>query len=292
MQPLAKRPFSHDPPRASIGELDLGIAVSGGRSIAKRQFHRQALKIIRPHYLDDSGQVYYTIINPGGGFVGGDEYRISIEVEAGASALVTDQSATKVYRTPEDFAVQNIDLRVGDGAVLEYIPDQLILYRDADFRQQITADVHENGSLLMSEIITPGWSPDGGKFLYDLARLRNVVSVGGELDLIDNLVLTPKDPVFTSDRSLYLGGETHVATLICYDPGIDETMFEQVRELVAAHRDSAGELDASVTRTDRPGFVLRALGQRTEILQSLVLAVADHLRAKLRRQGPINLRKY
>ena len=67
--------FHHDPPREEMGVLELGIEVSGGKSIATSQYHSRALKIIRPHYLDDSGQVYYIIVNPGGGYVGGDAYR-------------------------------------------------------------------------------------------------------------------------------------------------------------------------------------------------------------------------
>ena len=115
--------FEHTPPREANGELDFTVGLSGGKSIATSQYHYAALKLIRAHYLDDSGQVYYTIVNPGGGYVGGDAYRIALDVEENASVLLTDQSAAKVYRTPDDYVVQNIDFSVARGAVLEYIPD-------------------------------------------------------------------------------------------------------------------------------------------------------------------------
>src|SRR5690625_4592050 len=47
----------------------------------------------------------------------------------------------------------------GVGAALEYVPDQLILYRDADFRQRTVVNMHPQASLFLSDIITPGWSP-------------------------------------------------------------------------------------------------------------------------------------
>src|SRR4029079_12754910 len=51
---------------APMGELALQIEHRGGRSVATHQYHRGALRVLRPHYLDDSGQVCYVIVNPGG----------------------------------------------------------------------------------------------------------------------------------------------------------------------------------------------------------------------------------
>lgn len=286
--------FTHDPPHDEMGVLELGIDVSGGKSIATSQFHSRALKIIRPHYLDDTGQVYYIIVNPGGGYVGGDAYRIRVDVAAGASCLLADQSAAKVYRTPGDFVVQNIDFTVGEGAVLEYIPNQLILYRGADFRQHLTARVHENGSLFFSDIITPGWSPDGGSFLYRQARLRNVVHVGGDLEVVDNLRLNPLDPDCGAEQDFLLGGRTHVATAVCLDPGVTPELIDDLRTLIAewVEAGAAAGVDTGVSATGRPGFIVRALGNRTQELLGLILAVANLVRGRLRGQGPMTLRQY
>ncbi|MFN3925244.1 MAG: urease accessory protein UreD, partial [Pseudarthrobacter sp.] len=49
-----------------MGELQLVISERRGRSVAAHQFHRGALRVLRPHYLDDSGQVCYVVVNPGG----------------------------------------------------------------------------------------------------------------------------------------------------------------------------------------------------------------------------------
>ena len=71
------------------------------------------------------------MVNPGGAYLGADLFVIDVEVEAGASLLLTTQSATKVYRTPGSFAEQRMTLRLGDNAQLELAPDQLIAYREA-----------------------------------------------------------------------------------------------------------------------------------------------------------------
>lgn len=42
------------------GVLKLGVTERNGRSVATSQYHEGALRILRPHYLDASGQVTYT----------------------------------------------------------------------------------------------------------------------------------------------------------------------------------------------------------------------------------------
>ncbi|OCA93678.1 urease accessory protein UreD [Actinobaculum suis] len=277
-------------PETGVLELDIGL--SGGRSIALDQYHHQAFKIIRPHYLDDSGQVYYTIANPGGGYLGGDSYRIDINVQPGASALVTDQSAAKVYRTPGNYVVQNINFSVEAGGVLEYIPDQLILYREADFRQSLVARVSSEGSLFISDVVTPGWAPDGSQFGYNQARLRNIIYVDDEPVVLDNIVIRPDDPGFAKELDFYMDGRTHFSTAICCDPGIDEDLFTLVQNEVKEYSSRFTDLNAAVTKLDKPGFMLRGLGSRTEHLLELTMLVANIVRAELRGQGKLHLRKY
>ena len=275
-------------PGATTGELELRIGISGGKSVATRQFHAGALKVVRPHYLDDSGQVYYITANPGGGYVGGDAYRIEVDVEEGASVLLTDQSATKVYRTPGTCVTQRVALRASAGGVLEYVPNQLILYRDADFRQAVRVDLDPTASVFLTDVVTPGWSPDGAQFRYRQARLRTEVRVAGRLALVDNLRIAPGEDIEMMRAPAFLGGRTHFATAICFDPEVDEALVREVRDAVRA----VGGIEASVSACDEPGFVVRAVGDRTEELMRAVHAAGNVVRRRTRGQGPIGLRQY
>ncbi|SIS54017.1 urease accessory protein [Corynebacterium appendicis CIP 107643] len=270
------------------GVLNLGIGESGGRSIARRQYHAGALKIIRPHYLDDTGQVYYTIVNPGGGYVGGDGYYQRFALEPGASAVITDQSATKVYRTPGGHVYQRMAFEVEAGGVLEYVPDQLILYRDADFRQDTVVKLAKDASFFMSEIVTPGWSPDKSIFGYEHMHLRTQVEIDGELALVDNLRIDPSSTVHPVSSMGFMGSYTHVASAICFDPQITDATLDAVRDALPS--DNGAE--SSITATDEPGFVLRAVGNRTEDLMATVLAAVNTVRSQFRGQGQLKLRQY
>ena len=280
--------FTHEPPHEETGVLELGIGIGGTKSVAKRQYHEGAFKIIRPHYLDDSGQVYYITVNPGGGYVGGDSYDIAVSVDDGASVLLTDQSATKVYRTPGSYVSQNLHFKVGAGAVLEYIPDQLILYRDADFRQHMTVEVDPEGHVFLSDIVTPGWSPDKEMFRYRQAHLRSTVRVGDKLALVDNMRIQPMEEHEEIASPTFLGENTHFATAICFDPQVDEDLIAQVRDAIS----EVEGVQASVTPTDVPGFVLRGVADRTEHLMEVVLRAAHVVRSTLRGQGKVHLRQY
>ena len=72
-----------------MGALELRVSVARQRSVATHQFHQGALRVLRPHYLDESGQVCYVMVNPGGAYLGADLFVIDVEVEDGGR-LVAD----------------------------------------------------------------------------------------------------------------------------------------------------------------------------------------------------------
>lgn len=274
-----------------VGELRLRIGRRAGKDIATAQYHQGALRVLRPHYLDGSAQVCYTIVNPGGGYLGADRYGIEVEVESGSSLLLTTQSATKVYRTPQGEATQNMVIRLGPGAVLEYVPDQLIAYREASYRQDTVVDMAADASLVLFEILTPGWSPDGKLFRYDQLRLRTEVRVEGKLAVLDNLWVRPEDQSIGSQ--LYFQEHTHVGMLLAVDARIDEQLVQLLREeAYAIAAQQRHPVSVGVSATPTAGVAVRTLGSSTESATAVMLGIVNLLRERFRGQEPLNLRKY
>jgi urease accessory protein len=280
------------PLRDLRGRLGLDVVVREGRSYVRRQSHSGMLRVIRPHYLDGSGQPCLTMINPGGGYFGGDDYRIDVHVGEGASLLLTDQSATTVYKTPGDYCLQEVNVSLGPGAVLEYLPSQVIPYRDATYHQHTRVAMDPTASFLAAEIITPGWSPDRSLFEYDEVRLRTAISVGGRPALLDNLLVRPGSGSHEADALLFLEGMTHLGTLTAIDARIDDEVLDLVRRTLAERTaDSSRPLRAGATRTEGPGLAVRVIGTHTDDIVACLHAVANLLRARWREQGPLRLRK-
>lgn len=273
------------------GELRLHIERRSGMDAATQQFHQGALRILRPHYLDDTAQVCYTIVNPGGGYLGADQYGVDISIGEAASLLLTTQSATKIYRTPQGQAHSQMRIKLAEDAVLEYLPDQLIAYQDASFGQETIVEMSQSSSLVMFEVITPGWSPEGELFQYENIRLRTEVHVDGVLAVLDNLSVQPSNQNIGS--MLYLQDFTHVGMLLAIDQRINTHMLESLREIayeVAAQQPEP--VHVGISETAVAGLSVRTLGYSTECSTAVLMSVVNELRRRLRGQASVQLRKY
>ena len=275
------------------GRLELGVSVRGGRSVASRQFHEGALRVLRPHYLDESGQVCYVMVNPGGAYLGADLVVIDVEVEAGADLLLTTQSATKIYRTPGSFAEQRMRIKLGEGSRLELVPDHLIAYREASYRQNSHISLHPTSSLVMAEVVTPGWSPDGASFKFEEVRLRNEIWIdthnGEKLLALDNLLIRP--PVNDVTGMGFMEGFSHLGSLVVVDPRVDQGLADEMDRL-AKDFDAYTGVSLTATIAGSAGLVLRSLSNSTEELNNLLGACTGVLRERWHGQAPLNLRKY
>jgi urease accessory protein len=280
-------------PQSPMGVLELQVAVRQGRSVAAHQFHQGALRVLRPHYLDDSGQVCYVVVNPGGAYLGADLFVLHVEVGDGADLLLTTQSATKVYRTPGSFAEQRMAVRLGEGARLELMPDQLIAYREASYRQNTSFTLRPSSSLVMAEVVTPGWSPDGAAFRYKELRLRNDIRVetprGTQQLALDNLLIRPPSADVTGVG--FMEGFSHLGSLIVVDPRVDQALADDLHRITTA-RDALTGISLTRSIAGTTGLVLRSLSNSTGELNLLLGACTSLLRERWHGQEPLNLRKH
>ena len=279
--------------RAPMGELVLRVALRGQRSVAAHQYHQGALRVLRPHYLDDSGQVCYVVVNPGGAYLGADLFLMDVEVGDGADLLLTTQSATKVYRTPGSFAEQRMTVRMGEGARLELMPDQLIAYREASYRQRTNVTLRPSSSLVMAEVVTHGWSPDGAAFRYEELRLRNEIWVGtnegSQLLALDNLLIRPPSGDVTGMG--FMEGFSHLGSLVVVDARVDQALADELHSITSAHDALTGiSLTRSIAGTT--GLVLRSLSNSTGEVNLLLGACTSLIRERWHGQEPLNLRKH
>jgi urease accessory protein len=107
-----------------------------------------------------------TICSPSGGVLRGDHLSIEVQVDAGARLRLETQSATRLYAMPDGSAQARSLYKVGAGAFLEHIPDPLIPYAGASFRQSSIWEVHESATLIVGEVIAAGREARGEKASY------------------------------------------------------------------------------------------------------------------------------
>lgn len=240
------------------GDLRLKCAKKTGKTIMEEAYFEGALKVTRPVYLDESGKAYIYVMNPGGGYVDGDTYRIQIQLEAGAEVLLTTQSSTKIYKTPETPVLQTMDIVLKEGSVFEYMPDSVIAYPQARFKQKLVVHMEKGASLVCSDIYTPGWAPDGSWFRYDTIQARMDIYLDQQLVVYDHLKLQPEQDLTALGS---LEGYTHLGSMIIIDETMDQEAVDHLQQILPEGRIGLSSLMV-------PGVSIRMLAHRTQDIES------------------------
>lgn len=270
-----------------IGTLRLNVENRFGKTVAKNVYFQGALKLMRPVYHDDSGQVCYYIINPGGGYLDGDHYKMEFTLEEEAKMTLTTQSATKVYKTPKSHAFQETEIVMKPGSYLEYIPDPLIAYRDARYKQKNIIRMDKSATLLYSDIITPGWSPDGKEFSYEEIKLLNEIYVDDELAVFDHVKLTP--PSQKMDGIGNMEGFTHLGSMIVIGEKTNNQLLDRLYQVINANTD---KYTAGISMLPVPGFTIRVLANLTQTIEGIFSECQHIITEEWFGKKPQSLRKY
>src|ERR687886_2110969 len=155
-----------------IGALTLRLEQDSenGKTAVKEQYSKVPLFTQRALYLEESlpSMAYIYVISPSGGILQGDRYRIDIKLKNSAYAHITTQGATRIYRMENNYATQIVNVIVDDGCYFEFVPDQIIPYKNSRFYQTVNLNVHDNATMIYSEIIVPGRVATGESFEYDI----------------------------------------------------------------------------------------------------------------------------
>ena len=72
--------------------------------------------------------------------------------------------------------------------------------------------MEKGATFLYSDIITPGWSPDGEQFSYDMLQLINEIYMEDELVVYDHIKLNPVDQ--NMEAIGFMEGYSHLGSMI------------------------------------------------------------------------------
>ncbi|WP_406054412.1 urease accessory protein UreD [Kribbella sp. NBC_00889] len=274
-----------------LGVLDLALAPRAGCTRVVRQYQRSPLYAYRPIYLDPvrPDMAFVFLQQQGDGFVQGDRYRVDVDCSPGSAVHLTTQAATKVFRARDNFATQLVNLHVGAGGVLEYLPDPVIPFRGSRLYQRTCLTVAQDATVILGEILLPGRTAHNEAHVYDVYWADTEVrDVDGALLFADTLRLRPgqiDDPTSPG----VLGGFDVLASLyvICASTSASD--------LVALLRDALADVPevlAGVTELPAGrGAAVRVLGHTSRAVQAAVHAAWDRARTEVLGAPAPNLRK-
>lgn len=135
--------------------LDLEFTRKGARTLLTGNRHTGPLAVQRPFYPED-GVCHSCILHPPGGVVGGDLLEINVTANPQAETLITTPGATKFYRSSGQAGVQDQHLQVKEGGVLEWFPQDTILFPGAEARLYSRVDIESSGKFTGWEVLCLG----------------------------------------------------------------------------------------------------------------------------------------
>lgn len=168
------------------------------------------------------------LVNTGGGMTGGDSLDVSIIAEAESQALVTTQSAEKVYRSSGDTARLSTKIELESGANFAWLPQETILFSGARVARELHVSLPEKAIFLGAESVVFGRSASGeilGQgYFSDLWRIRRA----DKLIFAENTRLDG-DLAPLLARDAIANGARAFGTLIMVAPDAEERL-ETLRE--------------------------------------------------------------
>lgn len=169
------------------------------------------------------------LTNTAGGLVGGDRLGVRAVAEEGAALLVMAQAAEKVYRSLGPDCVLSVDLEAADGAWLEWLPQETIIFDRARLRRRTRVSLTPGARLLAGEMLVFGRTAHGEVLREGLIRDAWEVRVGGRLAWADVLHLDG-DLRAVLDHPATFDGATACATLVFHGPALEDTR-DALREI-------------------------------------------------------------
>lgn len=181
------------PPRTA-GELALQFDYQPTEQQTRLRLTKQTppLRVIRA-FPGGAGGAVVQLHNISGGILGGDSLRLTVTVDSQAQAQLTTPSATRVYKHRPGWptARQQTEVTVGANGLLEYLPDSLIPFAQARYRQETNIYLHDGAGLFWWEILAPGREARQERFAYEILEMSLTIRTAQRPIVWERLGLRP-----------------------------------------------------------------------------------------------------
>lgn len=231
--------------------------------------HDGPLRIFKSLYPEGPTVCHNVIVHPPGGVVGGDRLDIGVEVASGAHALISTPGATRFYASDTDEGAQHVNVVVHDGARLEWLPLETLVYPGSLARNHLHMTLEGNAQMIGWDLVGLGLPQAGQAFTH--GRLHQCIEWPGRwleqarIDGADERLM---------DSPVGLAGRRCLGTLwLASGQAMGEAQLQQllasVREVLEASGISGSEVDVAATSPNPHLLVVRGLSPLVEPLMTV-----------------------
>ena len=274
-----------------VGILDVELKGNNElKTVITKQFSQVPLQIQRAVYPENSlpGMAYLYIISPSGGILQGDRYKTDIMMKNNAVSHITTQGATRIYSMNSNSASQMVNITLDENCYLEYIPDQIIPYQNSRYYQKVNLNIHDNATLIYSEVLTPGRIAMNESFDYDICYLRTYCkNQNNRFRCLENMKIEPKKYDMKTRGVLgkyNIVGTVYVLTKKEKIQNLEEIINEKIQK---------SELITSGTSIlpNESGIIVKILGNNTEDIFEKIYDIVKITRKEILNAEFTKLRK-
>jgi urease accessory protein len=150
-------------PRAGLqrarGTGHVAVTAQRGRTVLDGLYQEGCAKIRLPRTHRASLEA--VLINTAGGLCGGDGVCWRAEAAPDTRLVMTTPACERVYRTTAEAAAMAIEIAVGDGARVDWLPQETILFERARLVRRLAVELADSASFLGVEAVVLGRSAMG-----------------------------------------------------------------------------------------------------------------------------------
>ncbi|UJF32301.1 urease accessory protein UreD [Paenibacillus hexagrammi] len=279
------------------GEIRAEFAVRGGRTQLVGKYQTSPLKIAKTFRYEnetllpdknteDQLGVYVMDCSPG--LMAGDHYELNWRIGPGAKVFLTNQSFTKIHPAKDGVgSTQKQVIMLDQDALLEYIPEPVMLYKDACYAGETEVYASAGSTLVWTDVLCPGRAQRGEIFQYESYANRLKVSYEGELIFYQNQQVLPSEMKLDAPGSW--GPDTHMGSLFVCSDRIGLRQLERLNEQLSAL--NVREVRYGASLTYKHGLMLTVLGRNAWQLQDLLTKAWVILRSSLLSLAPLTIHK-
>ena len=255
--------------------LHLRFALTNGRSLLRENRHSGPLRVQKALYPEGDAVCQTILLHPPSGIAGGDQLRINAHIGPQAHAQLTTPGAGKWYRSGGADASQTLDFSVADYAILEWLPQETIVFDGAKCRMETKVQLGEGSRYLGWEILCLGRSASGERFTHGHIDLQTRIERHGQPLWLERGRVNGDDPMLASVAG-WAGASVGGTLLATLAPG------DEVTALLESCRAIAPADNAEHALTALPNLlVARYLGQSSEAARLWFAALWQILRPAL-----------
>lgn len=269
---LSRGPEEFDLAR-SEGRVEISFGQSKGISRLKHLFQSGCGRVRFPS-VDHVDTPEAVLINTSGGLTGGDRMDYDILVEENAKLTVSGQAAEKIYKSIGPDVIIETTMRVQEGAHLEWLPQETILFDKARLRRLNKVELSSECVFLALEATILGRRAHG-ECLTDASLVDGwKIWRDGKLIWFDQFRLSGDMDTYLAKPAL-LGGATAFATIILVCPDIPKYV-----KLLRDEQENYGS-KVGVTAFDDGLLVLRVMDEEAYGLRLSLVTILNRLRNEL-----------